>query len=80
MSQSDRTVIPGEPKDGGRDPGFGKLTTLSRVEGESREVAENQIILDPPPLSAGDHELRHSISESGFLTIFHFSLFFLFSG
>ena len=53
MSQSDRTVIPGEPKDGGRDPWFNTLTTLSEVEGESRKVAENQIILDPPPLSAG---------------------------
>ena len=35
----------------GRDPWFGGLTTLSGVEGESREMAENQIILDPgsPP-------------------------------
>jgi hypothetical protein len=34
VSQIENTVIPGEPKDGGRDP-------------ESREVAENRNILDP---------------------------------
>ena len=34
MSQIDKPVIPGEPRDCGRDP-------------ESRKVARNQIILDP---------------------------------
>ena len=34
MLQLDKTVIPGEPKDGGRDP-------------ESRKLEEDQIILDP---------------------------------
>jgi hypothetical protein len=31
----------------GLDPWFDMLTTLSEVEGESRKVAENQVILDP---------------------------------
>jgi hypothetical protein len=31
----------------GRDPWFDGLTTLSEVEGESRKIAKNQIILDP---------------------------------
>jgi hypothetical protein len=31
----------------GRDPWFDRLTTLSEVEGESRKIGENQIILDP---------------------------------
>ena len=47
VSSFDKTVIPGEPKDFGRDPWFGRLTTLSEVEGESRKVAQNQNILDP---------------------------------
>ena len=47
VSQFDKAVIPGEPNDCGRDPWFDRLTTLSEVEGESRKVAENQIILDP---------------------------------
>ena len=46
--QYDEAVIPGEPNDCGRDP-------------ESRKVAEIQIILDPPPSSAGDDELGHSL-------------------
>jgi hypothetical protein len=61
--QLDKTVIPGEPKDVGRDPWFDRLTTLSQVdpstklrvdaeqsrsiEGESRKLEEDQIILDP---------------------------------
>ncbi len=45
----------------GRDPWFDRLTTLSEVEGESRKIAENQMILDLPPTSAGDDELRHSL-------------------
>ncbi|KPK25196.1 MAG: hypothetical protein AMK69_14940 [Nitrospira bacterium SG8_3] len=45
--QSDKTVIPGKPKNGGRDPCFDKLTILSEAEGESRKVEGNQIILDP---------------------------------
>jgi hypothetical protein len=64
VSQFDKTVIPGESNDVGRDPWFDRpfdrltvlsevegLTTLSEVEGESRKIAENQIILDP--VSAG---------------------------
>jgi hypothetical protein len=31
----------------GRDPWFDRLTTLSEVEGESRKISENKIILDP---------------------------------
>ncbi len=42
--QFDKGVIPGEPKDFGRDP-------------ESRKIAETQIILDLPPTSAGDDKL-----------------------
>jgi hypothetical protein len=38
-SQFDKTVIPGEPNDVGRDP-------------ESKKITRNQIILNPPPLSA----------------------------
>ncbi|KPK30183.1 MAG: hypothetical protein AMK69_04175 [Nitrospira bacterium SG8_3] len=58
--QFDNVVLPGEPEDFGRDPWFDRpfdkltvlskvegLTTLSEAEGESREVAEYQIILDP---------------------------------
>jgi hypothetical protein len=47
VRQFDKNVIPGEPKDCGRDPWFDRLTTLSKVEGESRNIAENQNILDP---------------------------------
>jgi hypothetical protein len=47
VSQFQKTVIPGEPKDLGRDPWFDRLTTLSEVEGESRKLLENQTILDP---------------------------------
>jgi hypothetical protein len=46
MSQFEKSVIPGEPKDCGRDPWFDMLTTLSEVEGESRKIAEKNI-LDP---------------------------------
>jgi hypothetical protein len=64
VSQLERIVIPGEPDHVERDPWldrpFGRLTvlskvegltTLSEVEGESRKIGENQIILDPgsPP-------------------------------
>jgi hypothetical protein len=31
----------------GRDPWFERLTTLSEVEGESRKIGRNQIIVDP---------------------------------
>ena len=68
-----RDLRPGEPNDCGRDPWFDRpfdrltalskvegLTALSKVEGESRKVARNQIILDPPSTSAGDDELRRS--------------------
>jgi hypothetical protein len=68
--QLEKAVIPGEPNWLGRDPWFDRpfdkltvlsevegLTTLSEVEGESRKISENQIILDPPPLSAGDDKL-----------------------
>ncbi|MGD9031576.1 MAG: hypothetical protein PVJ69_15730 [Desulfobacteraceae bacterium] len=47
VSLFNQTVIPGEPKDVGRDPWFDRLTTLSEVEGESRKIREAQIILDP---------------------------------
>jgi hypothetical protein len=63
VSQFVNTVIPGEPNAVGRDLWFDKLTTLSEVEGESRKTAENQIILDLPPLLAGDDELRHSLND-----------------
>jgi hypothetical protein len=53
-SQFNKTVIPSEPASlprtrygVGRDPWFDRLTTLSEVEGESRKIAENKIILDP---------------------------------
>jgi hypothetical protein len=46
-SQFDKTVIPGEQNDFERDAWFDRLTTLSEVEGESRKLAENQIVLDP---------------------------------
>jgi hypothetical protein len=52
VSQFEKAVIPSEPNDYGRDP-------------ESRKVGENQIILDPPPTSAGDDELRHSLRGEG---------------
>jgi hypothetical protein len=42
-----KTVIPDEPKDLGRDPWFDRLTTRSKVEGESRKLFGNQTILDP---------------------------------
>ena len=54
MSQFDKTVIPGEPTSlprtrygVERDPWFDMLTTLSEVEGESRKLSGNQLILDP---------------------------------
>ena len=65
VSQFDKTVIPGEHNDVERDPWFDKLTTLSEVEGESRELAENQIILDLPPTPAGDDELQHGLRWEG---------------
>jgi hypothetical protein len=46
-SQFDKTVIPGEHNDVERDPWFDKLTTLSEVEGDSRKLPGNQVILDP---------------------------------
>jgi hypothetical protein len=55
--QFEKAVIPGEANYVGRDPWFDGLTTLSEAEGESRKIKKNQIILDPPPLSAGDDEL-----------------------
>ena len=57
MSQFVTAVIPGELIEVVRDPWFDKLTTLSEVEGESRKLSENQIILDLPPTSAGDDEM-----------------------
>ena len=65
VSQFDKTVIPGEQNDVKQDPWFDKLTTLSEVEGESRELAENQIILDLPPTPAGDDEFRHGLRWEG---------------
>jgi len=50
MSQSRKGVIPGEPKDCGRDP-------------ESRKIVQYRIILDPPPLLAGDDRLLQSLSR-----------------
>ena len=50
----------------GRDPWFDRLTTLSEAEGESRKVAENQIVLDLPPISAGDDEFLHVLQQGGF--------------
>jgi hypothetical protein len=47
VSQFDKAVIPGEPKDFGRDPWFERLSSLSEVEGESRRILKYQIILDP---------------------------------
>jgi len=47
MSQFNKTVIPGEQNDLGRDPWFDRLTTLSEVEGESRNLVVNRIVLDP---------------------------------
>lgn len=48
-----------------RDPWFDRLTILSEAEGESRELAEDQVILDPPPKAAGDDKLRHSLWKVG---------------
>jgi hypothetical protein len=48
VAQFNKPVIPGEPNDFGRDP-------------ESKKGPENQNILDLPPLSAGDDELRHRL-------------------
>jgi len=47
VSQYLESVIPDEFTEGGRDPWFDRLTTLSEVEGESRKIVGNQIILDP---------------------------------
>jgi hypothetical protein len=52
VSQFNKPVIPGEPNDFGRDPWFDKLTTLSKVDEESRKEPENQNILDPGSRSA----------------------------
>jgi hypothetical protein len=41
------TSVPRNRYGVGRDPWFDRLTTLSEVEGESRKIGENQIILDP---------------------------------
>jgi hypothetical protein len=38
VPQFEKAVIPGEPKDFGRDPWFDRLTTLSEVEGESKSM------------------------------------------
>jgi hypothetical protein len=62
VSQFEKSVIPSEPTPAssagqalyrvrgglvGRDPWFDRLTTLSEVEGQSRKVTDDQIILDP---------------------------------
>jgi hypothetical protein len=49
------------PMRGWRDPWFDRLTTLSEVEGESRKIAEQKIILDPLPKAAGDDQSGHSL-------------------
>jgi hypothetical protein len=49
----------------GRDPWFDRLTTLSEVEGESRKIAQNQIILDLPPKAAGDDKSGHRLRLQG---------------
>ena len=70
----------------GRDPWFDILTTLSEVdpstklrvdaeqsgsiEGESRKIRRNQIILDLPPKAAGDDELRPSREGGGGIATF----------
>jgi hypothetical protein len=41
----------------GRDPWFDTLTTLSEVEGESRKIEGNQIILDLPTPLAGESRM-----------------------
>jgi hypothetical protein len=35
------------------------------IEGDSRKIAENQIVLDPPPRSVGDEEMRHCLKGGG---------------
>jgi hypothetical protein len=47
LSQSLSNVIPDESAGDGRDPWFDRLTTLSEVEGESRELKLLQLFLDP---------------------------------
>ena len=42
MSQFAEPVIPDEAAKGGRDPWFDRLTTLSKVEGESSESDESR--------------------------------------
>ena len=48
--QFHKSVIPGEQNDLERDP-------------ESRKIEQTQNILDPPPKTVGDDELRHGLSK-----------------
>jgi hypothetical protein len=52
VSQLERIVIPAEVGHVGRDARFDGLTALSEVEGESRKIGENQMILDSGSLPA----------------------------
>jgi hypothetical protein len=56
-----------------RDPWFDRLTILSEVEGESREVAENPIILDPgshpAPRDLAGMTNRDKVSDRGGLSL-----------
>jgi hypothetical protein len=47
---------------------------LVRRDPESRKIAKNQIILEPPPLLAGDDELQDSLLRGyvGPLKLYHF--------
>jgi hypothetical protein len=50
-----KPVIPDERRAAERDPWFDKLTTLSKVEGESRKTGLSRNLLDPGsrPVSRG---------------------------
>ena len=76
MSQFAEPVIPDESTQGGRDPWFDRLTTLSEVEGESSEISMTSFDVWFPAFAgtlsgsrlafrfAGlgrDDELRHSL-------------------
>jgi hypothetical protein len=59
-------VMPDESAYGGRDPWFDRLTTLSKIEGESSEIQYNQILsgsrLAPRVAGLGrDDEFRHGL-------------------